>query len=236
MKNFMTHTLQYENNFDIIINSYIINMEEEAAQRKDIKVFSKENFTAVAKDEKMENLNTSLKDITYSLICFFYKTNKKYSCTQTKLGKMISILAFKYAKNNQRLFNEPVYKYPPHCGTLIEDLVFIPKDIYTRDLDIEDPDKTDIISEDFNETVEIPSTYADADSLSFELKQEIENLFIFFGAYPASKLGEYLNPIVDKLVKRDSNEIILENILNISIVDFNENEINEIIKYIFIEK
>lgn len=78
---------------------------------------------------KMQNSNLRLKEITYYLIQQFYKTGEKYSCTQTKLGKLLSILAFKYARNGQKLFDTPIYKYPPRCGTLIKALTFIPKDI-----------------------------------------------------------------------------------------------------------
>ena len=182
-------------------------------------------------DTDMKNLNMNLKEITYYLIQLFYKTGKKYSCTQTKLGKLLSILAFKYARNEQLLFNESISKYPPHCGTLIEDLVFIPKDIYIRDLDVEDPDKLKIINEPFDDKAEIPNNYMDINNLSDQVKKDIEDLFRLFGSYPASKLGEYLNPIVELTVS-DDNKIILNMIKTISIEDFSENELNEITKYI----
>lgn len=192
----------------------------------------KHNFRVITEDMQMEKLNINLKDITYYLIQLFYKTDKKYSCTQTKIGKLISILAFRYARNGKILFNESIYKYQPNCGTLIKDLAFLPKRVYTRDLDIDDMDKEQIICDSINNVVDIPIQYIKTEGLSCELEREIEELFIQFGAYPASVLGEYLNNIADKLISEDT-KLNLEKIENINIEDFTEAEINPIIKYIY---
>lgn len=192
-------------------------------------------FSDVTKGKRMEKLNINLKDITYYLIQLFYRTNKTYSCTQTKIGKLLSILAFKYARNGKILFNEPIYKYQPDCGTLIKDLVFINKDIYTRNFDIDDDmDSEEPIYFNFNTNNDIPNTYTEIGTISCELKADIEDIFIQFGAYPASVLGKYLNPIADKLVDMEDNELDLKKIQTISINDFENSQINQIIKYIYL--
>ena len=51
------------------------------------------------------------------------------------------------------LFCEPIYKYPPLCGTLIKALTFIPKDIYLRDLAQPNPDKLSPIDDALDYTM-----------------------------------------------------------------------------------
>lgn len=180
------------------------------------------------------DLNISLRESAYYLIGFFFKTQKKYSCTQTKLGKMLSILAFKYAVNGQRLFDEKIYKYLPDCGTFIKEMTFIAsKDVYTRSIENENPDKVCRITEKIDNCVEIPIQFRDTDSIPNETKNEIENLFIRFGAYPADDLGKLLNPIVNKIFSSDTNEVILDNLLNSKKDSFETDNNNDIVNYIF---
>ena len=224
--------LKGENFFVIIFNGKEYT-NAEVYTAKEISFLYRDKINIATKDNEMEKLNINLRDATYYLIQFFYKTEKKYSCTQTKIGKMLSILVFKYAKDGKQLFYEKIYKYPPRCGTLIKDLTFIPKDIYIRDTDIEDPDGEEIINIVFNDSVEIPDIYTNINNLTDDIKKEIECLFRHFGTYPASKLGEYLNPIVDKFIVSNSDEISLERMKYIDIEDFSDSEINDIIKYIY---
>ena len=99
---------------------------EESSNLSDKPLLSQKERNIVSQEEtKMIELNANLKDVTSCLIRMFYQTDKKYSCTQTKLGKMLSILAFRYAINGEKLFNESIYRYPPNCGTLIKALTFI---------------------------------------------------------------------------------------------------------------
>ena len=108
---------------------------------------------------------------------------------------MLSILAFKYAQNNKLLFNENIYKYSPDCGTFIKDLVFVPNDIYFRDIEFENPDNSKFISDIFNDKAEIPERYLNVEILPVEIESEIENLFRKYGAYSSRQLAELLNPI-----------------------------------------
>ena len=48
--------------------------------------------------QTMETRFYCFTDIVDYLISLFYKTNKKYSCSRTKIGKLLSILEFKYAR------------------------------------------------------------------------------------------------------------------------------------------
>ncbi len=187
-------------------------------------------------DEKksMKELHTNLKEITYYLIQFFYKTGEKYSCTQTKLGKMLSILAFKYARNDKKLFDISIYKYPPHCGTLIKELTFIPKDIYEREFSQNNPDTADIITVGVDDSIQIPEPYNEVNNLSLEIKKDIEDLFFNFGAYPADELGKLLNPIVDQLVNQQNDELDLSRLITLdrNIINIGQDS-NRIVDYIY---
>ena len=191
--------------------------------------------TAVHKEQnktKMIELHTNLREVTNYLIQLFYKTGKIYSCTQTKLGKLLSILAFKYAQNDEKLFDETIYKYPPRCGTLIKDLAFIGnKNVYKRDITQDDLDNCQIITHEFDHTVDIPLLYNEIASLSDELKKDIESVFRSFGAFPASILGEILNPIVD-LVVNDIGEIELTKFKDLQKNSFDKTNSN-IVEYIY---
>lgn len=183
--------------------------------------------------EGLEEVNASLREITYYFIQLFYKTNKRYSCTQTKMGKLLSILAFRYAKRNkQKLFNEMIFRYPPCCGTLIKDLVFIPKDIYTRELGQVDFDDSQHIDDELIDNVEIPLEYRKTDNLSASLKSDIEYVFREFGAYPGDVLGTLLNPIVQKIIDNDSEPIVLSKLSGIERNDYGTDE-NIILEYIY---
>lgn len=184
--------------------------------------------------EKNKKKMANLKELTYYLVQLFYQTGKKYSCTQTKIGKMLSILAFRYAKNDLSLFDAPIYKYPPRCGTLIKELTFIPKDVYIRDLDSPNPDKLSPIDDTFDCTVEIPSPYNEVENLSSEVKHDVRDLFLNFGAYPADVLGKLLNPIVDRLViaQNDKIDLSLITTLDKSNIAVSEDG-NAIVDYIY---
>lgn len=199
--------------------------------------YCKQNI-ACEKEKRMTNLHVNLKGITCCLIQFFYKTARKYSCTQTKLGKLLSILAFKYAINNELLFDEPIYKYSPQCGTLIKALTFIPKDIYIRDLDEPDYDVSttidDICDDNICDEVVIPMQYIMVEDISLSLKENIEDVFKNFGAYSGDELSKHLNPIVDKIVNETSGEIDLSLIHTLNLNDFDSNCYNSnIIKYLY---
>ena len=188
-----------------------------------------ENEGVHTKAKQMKELKVNLKEATNYLIQLFFKTNQKFSCTRTKVGKLLSIVAFKYAFQDTRIFDEIIYRYPPNCGTLIKDLMlFIPRDVYIRDVSLGDNDSCNIISEGFSCCIDIPAQYKDVGTIPGEVKDEIEKVFKLFGAYPASDLGSLLNPIVEQVVVEPSDKIELEKLKNISV----DVEDNPIIKYL----
>lgn len=210
-----------------------ISMEVNADNCKDIILPHYKQNIACKKGKRMTNLHANLKGITCYLIQFFYKTARRYSCTQTKLGKLLSILAFRYAINNELLFDEVIYKFSPHCGTLIKALTFIPKDIYIRDLDEPDYDMSNIIDNIFDDA-EVPMQYIMAEDISLSLKENIKDVFKNFGAYSGDELAKHLNPIVDKIANENNDEIDLSlmHTLNLNDFDINSNN-NKIVNYLY---
>jgi len=180
----------------------------------------------------MKKLNLSIKDLTHYLVSLFYKTDCKYSCNKTKIGKILSILAFKYANNDILLFNEEIRKYD-NCGTIIEDSAFF---VYSDEyICKKDRDNKEYILEEINECNDLPiglyerykevSKYSKIPEI---IKKDVEEVFRYFGAYSKTDLSEVLNPIVDKLTTESYGKIDLSKISSIL------NEItqdNEIIKY-----
>lgn len=209
-------------------------MEVYADKQTDCSFSHCKSKVACTQKKEMEKLNFSLRDITNSFIQLFFKTEKKYSCTQTKLGKLVSILAFKFARNGILVFNDSIYKYLPNCGTFISALNFIPKDIYIRDFESDDPDNMSDITEAFNEDAKIPVQYTVTETIPPQLNQEIKTIFIKFGTYPATNLGDLLNPIVNKISNGNDTEPL--DILRLSSLtknDFIDAENNKILEYIY---
>jgi hypothetical protein len=59
----------------------------------------------------MEKMHANLRECMNYLIQLFYKTDKRYSCTRSKISKLLSILAFKYAVYSIQLFDEKIFRY-----------------------------------------------------------------------------------------------------------------------------
>ena len=164
------------------------------------------------------------------LISFFYKTDKRYSCTRTKLGKMLSILAFKYAINGVNIFDEKIHKYE-NCGTWINSTKFWPRDIYAHYPGQIHDDKRKISIFSMKLTTDIPECYSKIGELSPELMLDIEDLFCTFGAYSQKDLSDLLNPIVEHPeVCNEDGTINLESIKNLNKWDFLG---NKAVEYIF---
>ncbi len=74
--------------------------------------------------EQQQMQNDKLRAIVNYLIGFFYETEKKYSCSITKIGKLLSILAFKaYIESEERILGKYVaIKKYKDCGTYIPDI------------------------------------------------------------------------------------------------------------------
>ena len=177
--------------------------------------------------------NTSLSEAANYLIQFFYKTNQKYSCTRTKIGKLLSIAAMKCARLGIQLFAEEIFKYDG-CGTTINGLNgIIDRDIY---FEYEYLDKREIIQDTIQENSFIPSQYAEISRLDMDVKKLIEDVFVRFGSYSASDLGSCINPIVDcdKLTEANGRINLSEfsQLDNCIIELIIKNATNEVIDYI----
>lgn len=173
---------------------------------------------ACSKKTSMEKKYIDLAQATYYLIQLFYQTGQKYSCTRTKLGKLLSIAAFYYARKNQILFKESICKYDG-CGTTIKELSFIvDRDVYIR-YSYSDS-KSDISTNEIDETLFVPEKFTQVERLSDEIKDALKNVFIKFGAYNAVELGRALNIIVQHSDVSDVNGKI--NLCVISQLDQNE--------------
>lgn len=181
---------------------------------------------------KEENVNT--KELAYYMIKMFYETDCKYSCTRTKIGKLISILAFKYATKGILLFDDPIYKYD-NCGAYIKALSFwLYRDEYLCD---EFQDDKKYISDEFKKPKNLlagfQERYNSLDNtlrgLTEEVKKEAEEVFRRFGSYSHVDLSDVLNPIVENTGTPSYGRIDLSRILP-AIMETDPN--NDVIKYI----
>lgn len=145
---------------------------------------------------QMKKTNVGIEECANYLIQLFYKTEKRYSCTRTKIGKLLSILAFKYAVQDEiSIFPWEIYRYPK-CGTSIAWLnTCIDRDVYLNYPYVDS--KKRISKKELNENVDIPNGYKEISNLLSRIKNDIEDVFFAFGAYSQVDLSEELNPIVE---------------------------------------
>ena len=80
-------------NVELKMEVYVRDIERSSSLRS-------ETDSTDSKDRLMKELHTDLEKATCYLVQFFYKTGRLYSCTRTKLRKLLSIVAFVYARNN----------------------------------------------------------------------------------------------------------------------------------------
>lgn len=146
------------------------------------------------REKMMEELNVNLEQAANYLIQLFYMTGQKYSCTRTKIGKLLSIVAFVYAKKDRKVFDETIYKYSD-CGTTINELTAtVDRDIY---LQCEYQDDKKYIECKFEPDATIPDKHRETSCISKEFKLVVEDVFRNFGAYSAYELGQLICPIIN---------------------------------------
>lgn len=194
------------------------------------------NLCATNKNE-LEKLNVDLISATNYLILLFFKSGQKYTCSRTKIGKLLTIVAFTYAVEKKLLFNEKVYKYG-NCGTAINEIL----DKYDRDIYISNPidDNEQTISfgdktiNDLDESIK--REYGDNLKLDISVKRRIDDVFIKFGSYSASRLGDCINCIIniDDIIIND--EVQFENLYLLSqnkdLLD-KISDLNPLVRYVF---
>lgn len=146
----------------------------------------------------MLSLDVDVMDAAKYLIKMFYATGQRYSCTRTKIGKLLSIVAFSYARQGKVLFGSktPIFRYP-NCGTAIEELLMLDRDVY-RSRKYQD-DRKPFDSEFNDDPLRISIQYSkiNPDQIPIDVRDRIEAVFRKFCAYTQSDLSEILNPIVD---------------------------------------
>jgi uncharacterized phage-associated protein len=196
---------------------------------------NKFSFTRWSENE-MEKMNVNLLEAANCFILLFYRTEQRYSCTRTKLGKLLSIVAFKYARQNEKVFNEKIHRYNDCGSAIIEILNNYDKEIYSC-FNYEDEIKiiSDVLKEENTLNEDILKAYP-VGSIDDNLKENIMEIFLNFGAYSPTQLGECINPIVNQAgIVKENGEIDLSRIYEFSLSDFEiENSIAEnLLKYLF---
>lgn len=178
----------------------------------------------------MKEAYINLEEAINYLVGLFYLTDRKFSCTRTKIGKLLSIVAFKYALEGEKLFKETIYEYNG-CGTIIYEVMdrFDDGDIYTR---IQYNDNCHIIKNEEFKNAEIPSEYRNYNTLTEENKRRIRAAFCRFGAYSQSELGRDITSILCvNSVVNDNGEVNLDQISKLKVTDFSEK--NTVINFLF---
>ncbi|MBE5820979.1 MAG: hypothetical protein E7311_00120 [Clostridiales bacterium] len=177
----------------------------------------------------MEKLHASFKDITKYLIELFYRTNKKYSCSSRKLGMLLSILAFSYAREGKKLFEEKIYIIHTN-GTTIDSLTsFIDTHVYYILKDVDDKQPINYIP--IYTYCYIPQKYKCCDYPSKEICLRIQEIFQKFGSYSMCDLITLTKIMeIDNLIENDTS-INLEKISKLHLSDFEK--ANELVEYLF---
>lgn len=208
------------------------NTQKENMNNPDNPDCSISGFNGHGKCERMNKLNVNLKEATNYLIQFFYRTGKKYSCTNTKIGKLLSIVAFVYARKGEMVFAEPVLRYS-RCGSTVSGLQrFMGLEAYIAFTYQDDKQR---IESELDDMAVVPEIYKDVDSLSDSVKTVIEDVFRKFGSYSAFDLGQCINPIIDcDGITKENNEIDLERISKLKYDSFQAGgDFLDIIDYLF---
>lgn len=177
----------------------------------------------------MENLNVNLKQLMNYFVQLFYKTGKRYSCARSKLGKLLTVTSFVYARKGYVLFDEDIYKYDD-CGTYIEELVaYVNREAYFVSKYYDCKDYIDV---DIDEEAYVPFRYLDVSDIDEDVKNIMMDVFRTFGAYSAYELGMQIVPFI-KLdgVVNSGNIVDLETIAQLNIYDL-IGEDNELRKFL----
>ncbi len=184
---------------DVISEMYILKNKMEGRTNR---CFSKQQrgrckgFFPCVENGNMKSLKVNLNESANYFIQLFYATGMKYSCTRTKIGKLLSILSFKYARREEKLFEEAIYKYDD-CGTAIRELTaHVDRDVYIRCL-YEDDGREYI--EDIDDTInpDMATKYCCTNSLTEDVRRSIVEVFRKFASFSPRQLGEFINPIVN---------------------------------------
>ena len=187
---------------------------------------------------RMRELHVDLEKATYYLISLFEETGKIYTCTRIKLGKILSIAAFKCARNGILLFDEHIFKHC-QCGSVVEGIsAFTNMEAYIC-FSCKDGNKK--VSDDYDKKIVGNISIFENEDFDIDFVTElIKDVFERFGAYSARALGECISSIVDcegvsvKLEGVDLEKVDLEKVSMLTLQDVKAR--NELVEYLFTDE
>lgn len=173
--------------------------------------------------QNMTNLNVSLEESANYLIQLFYNTGKRYSCTRTKIGKLLSIVAFLYARQDKRLFKEDVRKYGK-CGTSFNELkAHIDRELYEKQVYQDDKKPHTAVIDRNNGLEDLDSKHNAIEKVPSDVMVFIEDVFCHFAAYSPEDLGLCINKLIlHQGETNDNDKIDLLKIKTLTVEDFLE--------------
>ena len=177
----------------------------------------------------MELLNIDLFKAADFLIGLFYKSGCRYTCTRTKIGKLLSIVAFTYAAE---AFSDEIYKYAD-CGTTFLRLQKYDREIYQVSMNPQNDDvhfTYEFFANDSSSSDIVPTQYQVTD-LPNEFKNRVIQVFLRFGKTSATDLGELINEILPQISSDLRQEVV--DLLKISKLSFSKaDDENVLLSYI----
>lgn len=179
---------------------------------------------------EMEDCRVNLNDAAWYMVDMFQQT-QKYSAGRTKIAKLLSIAAFKYAVYNGVLFSENIYRYP-NCGCYIRELNgLIDMSPYVL---FEYHDSPTMIPTSEIEKIGDPVCKYAKCLTDEAAKTVLKTVFINFGAYSVKDLSDCLNPIVETPGMTDEDgKILLNKFSKMALSDFEGYESNKVLQYIY---
>lgn len=185
----------------------------------------------------MREMEINIKPYAIYLISLYYKTGCKYSCTRSKINKLLIIFKLCFIKNNLKTFDNKLIIYENF--SYFEDLsIIMEKDVYCTEKSIEENSK---IIDKLNEMVEIPPMYKTYIKLAEEEKKLLEIIFREFGNFNINYLSDKIEPIVRNISAIYKNNFILDedrvfDFFNNYYHEYQNNEIFKFIENIIIKK
>lgn len=170
-----------------------------------------------------EGTNSVLGPANY-LVQFFIKCNDKYGCPDKKMEKLLFVADMICLKNGFSLFDDDIvivncgvrisYKFPSY---LRGDIVKQEKQLVKSNVCIP-------IS-DIDESIDYHEIYTiETKNLSEQKKEIIKSVFLRFGAYESSKLGELIDGFKNSLADEDGKKISVQKCIDFFSKDVTGNE------------
>lgn len=237
------------NNFSLKISCKcgIINVAFKCCHSKIYKIVvfgvSPKRVGAVCTEEREKEMRYLAIEVAKHLIQLYYRSDKEYHCTLTKVEKLLAIAGLVYAKSQKRLFLEEITI--KNCGVGIDGLEFdLPSEIIdTRSaLDRSETGETDTPICPIYQPVDCVPNYFRSNPdviLSEDCKELLLSIFEQFANYKARTLGalfdgfkHHISYIADeknqkRCIDQDKVKEFFERELGSS---FNQNQIYNFIK------